>query len=110
MKAKEKKDNGTIPPVYKVIGTASEMSNLVGMYAFVLEGKQIKKYIYICGKADNNHFICQAISPLTSQPNMAKLKTIEQMKEWIILPDAYIANYMYDIYTKVKEWNFETDF
>ena len=76
----------------KLIGTASEMSNLVGMYAFLIEEDKIKARIFIIGKADNTYFICQVISPLTGEPNIAKLMTLEQLKNWIIIPKQDLAN------------------
>ena len=76
----------------KVIGTAPEMSNLVGMYAYLIEEDKIKARIFITGKADNTYFICQVISPLTGEPNIAKLMTLEQLKNWIIIPKQELAN------------------
>jgi len=70
----------------KVIGTASEMSNLVGMYAFLIEEDIIKATIFITGKADNTYFICQVISPATGEPTIARLMTLGQLKDWVIIP------------------------
>ena len=93
----------------KVIGTASEMSNLVGMYAFLIEEDKIKARIFITGKADNTYFICQVISPLTGEPNIAKLMTLEQLKNWIIITKRDLANEVLDDYFK-NGWRYGVNF
>jgi hypothetical protein len=93
----------------KVIGTASEMSNLVGMYAFLIEEDEIKATIFITGKADNTYFICQIISPLTGEPNIAKLMTLEQLKNWVIIPKQDLANEIFADYFK-NGWRYGVPF
>ncbi len=93
----------------KVIGTASEMSNLVGMYAFLIEEDKIKSRIFITGKADNAYFICQVISPLTGEPNIAKLLKLEQLKDWIIIPKQDLANEILADYYK-NGWRYVVPF
>ena len=93
----------------KVIKTASEMSNLVGMYAFLIEDDKIKARIFIIGKADNTYFICQVISPLTGELNIAKLMTLEQLKNWIIIPKQDLANEILDDYFK-NGWRYGVTF
>ena len=93
----------------KVIGTASEMSNLVGMYAFLIEEDKIKARIFITGKADNTYFICQVISPLTGEPNIAKLMTLEQLKNWVIITKRDLANEVLDDYFK-NGWRYGVTF
>lgn len=94
----------------KVVASASEMSNLVGMFAFLIKDEKIQAKVYIVGKADNTHFIAQIISPLTGEPNIAKLMTIEQLKEWIILPNAEIANEMLEDYHRQGRWRYGVHF
>ncbi len=93
----------------KIIGTASEMSNLVGMYAFMLEDNKIKARIYITGKADNRYFICQVISPLSGDLNIAKLMTLDQLKDWIIIPNQELANEILADYFK-NGWRYGVPF
>ena len=69
----------------KVIGTASEMSNLVGMYAVNVVNEKIHHMVKVIGKADNQYFICQFISPLTGEPNVSKLITLDQLKDWYVI-------------------------
>ena len=97
-----------IKPI-KVIGTSSEMSNLVGMYAFLIEEGKIKAKIFITGKADNTYFICQVISPLTGEPNIAKLMTLDQLKNWVIIPNLELANEILADYYK-NGWGYGLTF
>lgn len=93
----------------KVIGTASEMSNLVGMFAFLVKENKIEARIFIAGKADNTYFICQVISPLTGEPNVAKLMTLEELKNWAIIPNQDLANEILSDYFK-NGWRYEIPF
>ena len=91
----------------KVIKTASEMSNLVGMYAFLVVKKKIEARIYIAGKADNKYFICQFISPLTGAANTSTLMTLEELKDWHIMLDKKLADDLYEIYNNSGNvWRF----
>jgi hypothetical protein len=84
-------DKKEISPI-KIIASASEMSNLVGMYAFLLEGDKIQARVFIRGKADNTYFICQIISPFDGKGNIAKLLTLEELSKWVIIPNQDLAN------------------
>jgi len=90
----------------KPIATASEMSNLVGMWAFLVKNDQIKVIVFVTGKADNKYFICQVVSPLTGEPNVAKLMTLDELREWVIIPTQSVADYILDNYYKDHKWNF----
>lgn len=87
----------------KTIVTASTMSNLVGMYAAVWIEDSLKYQVYICGKANENLYIVQAINALTGEPNVAKLVSIDQMKDWDFLPTMDIATMYFSDYEKKKE-------
>ena len=76
----------------KIIATASEMSNLIGMYAFRVEEGFVKRRYFIAGKANNEYFIVQAISAMTGEPNVAKLWTIKELLELYIIPTREIAD------------------
>lgn len=73
-----------------VISTGSTMSNLVGMWAVVwtddIAQERIKCTVFIYGKADEKYFLVQAINSINGEPNIAHLRTIEQMKYWTFLP------------------------
>ena len=90
-----------------LVGTASEMSNLVGMWAFKIKERKIASKVFITGKADNKYFIVQAISPWTGCPNVAKLMSLEELREWAIIPTKEIADLVLDDYCKHDEWRFE---
>lgn len=94
----------------KVIATQSTMSNLVGMWAIVWgEDGKMKATVFIKGKADEKYFIVQAVAPLTGEPNVAKLITIEQMIDWTFLPDLETANWVIGDYLdkEVNRFKFE---
>lgn len=84
----------------KILNTSSEMSNLIGMYAFLFIDGKIKSKILIIGKANNTYYICQFISAISSDLNIAKLFTIEELKNWIIIPNQKIANEVLEDYYK----------
>jgi len=87
------------------MNTASEMSNLVGMYAISLsEDGYVKHKLYIMGKANNNYFICQFLSAIDGEPNVAKLMTVEDLLEYYILPTIEIANMCLADYYKHDKW------
>ncbi len=73
--------------------TQSTMSNLVGMWAAIWKGDELQNKVYIYGKADEKHYIVQVLSALTGFPNIAKLVTVEQMKDqnWDFFPTKEIA-------------------
>ena len=84
----------------KLTATTSEMSNLVGMYAYFIDKNDKKKAtIFIKGKADNKYFICQFVSVL-GDPNIAKLMTLDELKDWVIIPNVEIANETIEEYVK----------
>jgi hypothetical protein len=93
----------------KVIGTQSEMSNLVGMYAFLLKDEKIEARIHILGKANNENFICQIISPFNGHGNICKLMSVEALKEWTIIPTFELANEIYNDYLK-NGWRYSYPF
>ena len=80
----------------------AKMSNLVNMYAFVWEGDNIINRVFIYGKADESHFLVQAISAIDGTPNICKLKTIEEMKDWIFYPTKELADFCYEDWCKHK--------
>jgi len=84
----------------KIIATASEMSNLVGMYAFRVEDGVIKRRYFIAGKANNEYFIVQAVNAMTGEPNVAKLWTIKELSELYIIPTREIADEIMEDYRK----------
>lgn len=92
---------------FKVIGTASEMSNLVGMYAYFMKNDKIAAKIQIIGKADNKYFICQIISPFNGVGNVAKLMTLDELKEWLIIPNENVESFVYNDYCETKEFRFK---
>ena len=91
------------------IGAAAEMSNLVGMYAFLVKEDKIKAVVFVAGIAGDSHFICQLVDPLTYEPNVAKLMTIDQLKEWVILPNAIDAQNALDDYHE-NGWRYSVSF
>jgi hypothetical protein len=92
------------------IGKAAKMSNLVGMYAFLVKEDKIEAVVFVAGKEGDNHFICQLVDPLTFEPNVAKLMTIDQLKDWVILPNAVDAqNALYD-YRENGWWRYSVSF
>jgi hypothetical protein len=94
----------------KIIGTASEMSNLVGMYAVLLDSEDvIIAKIFITGKADNRYFICQVISPFDGTGNVCKLMTLEQLKDWYIIPTKEVFAEILNDYLK-NGWRYSITF
>ena len=92
-----------------IIATASEMSNLVGMIGFLVIENKIQARILINGKADNKYFICQVVSPLDGQPNVAKLMTLDELKDWVIIPGLDLANDIYSDDLKIG-WRYSIPF
>jgi hypothetical protein len=86
--------------------TASEMSNLVGMYAFLIKEEKIRARVFIRGKANNTYFICQVISAMTGEPNIAKLMTAQELVEWVIIPTQDLANSIYNDYCDSGRWRY----
>jgi len=90
----------------QIIASASEMSNLVGMYAFMVFNDKITMRVYIKGKASNEYFIVQRISPLTGEPNIATLMTLQQLAEFKIAPNKNIANEILEDYSRHHIWRY----
>jgi len=91
----------------KIIASASEMSNLVGMFAFKIDKDyKLTGQFYIAGKASNEYFIVQSISPLDGCPSVAKLVTLEQLKKCIIIPNKKLANRLLEDYFKDQVWKY----
>lgn len=89
------------------------MSNLVGMWAFIWsdeEQTKLHQTVFIYGKADENHYIVQAINTLTGEPNVAKLKTIEDMKDWTFVPTAELVDEIRADLEKHDHNRYKTDF
>lgn len=93
----------------KIIVGNSEMSNLVGMFAFFIKEEKVKARIFIIGKADNSHFICQFISPFTGEPNVAKLLTIDELKDWVIIPSQELADEIFRDYCQ-NGWRYGVNY
>jgi len=90
-----------------IVATASEMSNLVGMYAFKLtEDRKIESQFFIKGKASNKYFIVQSISALDGAPNVAKLITLKQLVLCVIVPTKQLADEILDDYYKNHVWRY----
>lgn len=91
--------------------TQSTMSNLVGMWAAIWNGDELKNKVFICGKADEKYYIVQVLGALTGQPNIAKLVTVEQMKEenWDFFPTKEIAQEVLGDYMDkgIRRYKFE---
>lgn len=77
----------------KLITTQSEMSNLVGMYAFEIKDQSLSRIFYVTGKADATHFILRAISPLSGDMNYCTLYTIQEMNNMVFYPDEKDIDY-----------------
>ena len=89
-----------------MVATASEMSNLVGMWAFLIgDDKKIKFQAFINGKASNEYFIVQAIGAMDGVPNIAKLMTLKELSDWVIIPADTIDDVLTDYY-KHGSWRF----
>lgn len=67
----------------KNINANGKMSNLVGLWATIPkpDGK-IWNTVFIYGKADDDHFIVQAICCLSGSPNVMRIASIRDMMEW----------------------------
>lgn len=67
----------------KNINANGTMSNLVGLWATIRneEGK-IKNSVFVYGKADDDHFLVQAISALSGEPNVIRIVNLREMLEW----------------------------
>ncbi len=91
----------------------SLMSNLVGMYALIWhedDNDKLKAKAFIYGKADETYYIVQAINAMTGVPNVSKLMTIEQIKDWTFIPNQEILNDILDDYDKHKKNRFNFSF
>ena len=68
----------------KNINANGTMSNLVGLWAVIRneEGK-IKNTVFIYGKADDEHFLVQAVSALSGEPNVIRIVHLRDMIEWV---------------------------
>lgn len=76
------------------------MSNLVGMYCVVPNGKgSIKATGQVIGKAEE-YYIIQWIVPLTGETMTAQLIKASQMTDWVICPSAEDLNILMDDFYK----------
>ena len=80
----------------KQIVVTGTMSNLVGMWAFIWDGDSLKKRVFIMGKADDQHYIVQAINSLTGATNVCKLVHIKDMLHWTFYPTRELADECYN--------------
>lgn len=68
----------------KNINANGTMSNLVGLWAVIRdEHGKIKHRVFIYGKADENHFLVQAGSALSGEPNAIRIARLDQMTDWV---------------------------
>lgn len=106
MKAQSKKNL----PSTKQITPIGKMSNLVGMWALILDEKEkLKTMVYIQGKADDEIYIVQVVSPLDGSTNIAKLINISKMMEWIFLPSREIADDVINDYRNNNSFRFKAE-
>lgn len=67
----------------KNINANGTMSNLVGLWAVIRNQEGKRKYrVFIYGKADDDHYLVQAICCLSGYPNVIKIFHINEMLEW----------------------------
>jgi hypothetical protein len=99
----------------KTIVSASEMSNLVGMFALLVDvkSKSILKKCYIKGKASNKFFLIQAIG-MFGTPNVCKLITVDsltndELGQWYYVPDNCIDDILDDYYSNGNTFRYEFD-
>ena len=85
------------------------MSNLVEKYAFLIIEDKIEAIVFVAGMEGDRHFICQLVDPLTLEPNVSKLMTIDQLKDWVILPNAFDAQNALDDYHE-NGWRYSVSF
>ncbi len=68
----------------KNINANGTMSNLVGLWAVIRNEKgKIKNVVFIYGKADDEHFLVQAVSSLSGIPNVIRIVHLRDMIEWV---------------------------
>ena len=81
----------------KNINANGTMSNLVGLWAVIRneEGK-IKNTVFIYGKADDEHFLVQAVSALSGEPNVIRIVHLRDMIEWVFYADSELLGEEHD--------------
>jgi hypothetical protein len=68
----------------KNINANGTMSNLVGLWAVIRDEQgKIRHRVFIYGKADENHFLVQAVSALTGEPNVIRIAKLQDMVDWV---------------------------
>lgn len=82
------------------IVATGKMSNLVNMWAFIWNENKLLSRVFILGKADDQHYIVQAINALTGSPNVCKIVELKDMVNWIFYPNINIAEDCYKDYLK----------
>lgn len=88
-------------PTTKQITPIGKMSNLVGMWALIIdENEKLKSTVFIYGKAEDEIYIVQAVGALDGVPNIAKLIHVSKMMDWIFLPSREIADDVINDYRK----------
>lgn len=80
--------------------------NLINFYAFLIEENKIKAQVIIIGKADENHFICQIISPINGCGNISVLLTIDELKKWVFIDNKDLAQDILNDYYNTHLWRY----
>jgi len=80
-----------------------EAESIVGMYASIWGGKNLKHMVFIYGRVNDTTFIVQAINMLLGEPNVCKVVNVADMKDWLFYPTRELAENCYDDYNKHME-------
>jgi hypothetical protein len=83
---------------------------LVGMYAFLIEEGEIKAKAFITGRASEEYYIVQAISPLDGAPNVARLMTCRQLAHWYIIPTRELVDEIVEDTSKHGRFRYSVKF
>jgi hypothetical protein len=77
--------------------------NLVGSWALVWKDNKLLCKLFIYGKADESHYIVQALGAITGDPNICKVFHVSEMKDWVFAPTKEIAEEILDDYYTTKK-------
>ncbi len=83
-----------------------ENYNLIDTWAFWIVDGKIRQKFFIYGKADDDYFICQIISPWTGSPNVGVLLNIDQLKQMTIITSVELAKEVQEDYDKHGVWRY----